>query len=597
MKSLKKFSQQEIVSIADKLGFRPRAEVSDDQYREDLEGYIEEQRMWDRIFGEDALENVRCIQLFPFQVKHKRRMVEGSKKATTFGLFSETGAGKTFKTLSYVVTESRPLFVVCPKSVVLDWYLICKDQPIELLGIANYETLIKCNMYTFSEHSTIDNLKRVQCPYVTSTFREVGSRKVKSFEWHDVPPRSVFAFDEAHKCKNTTSQQSKLMTTLYAYANHPNNKHLGIRIILISATIIERRENLKPFIYVLGYSDRISNSFMSNPEFSVKAFGKKLMTERRMTRLTMAEARTATGDIYTSDIRSQICELDEEKKKKVQESCQTIRDLLSSAKKGKGYLGRRVKERQNIEILKVGIFMDELVKGRQDGYSVAIFVNFKNTMSVLRELVAKEFPSNENGRQYALIEGGQKASERLRQINSFQSGKIKIILVMIGAGSVGIGLHDKIGIYKRMGLVSPPESATVLIQTFGRLDRLGSKSNSVQKVIFVKDTVEEKIAENLGRKIRIIGDLNQDEENVKDNLFMYEEVVEEEIHEEVEEIKIKIDEKKGKIVVIVPDYMVDSFEDGIPPKALMSMKMKNDMYIFDIKYKTDITTYLKQLNA
>jgi hypothetical protein len=91
----------------------------------------------------------------------------------------------------------------------------------------------------------------------------------------------------------------------------------------------------------------------------------------------------------------------------------------------------------------------------------------------------------------------------------FNGDALDVLILNIAAGGEGISLHDFLGNKPRVGLFSPPESATILIQALGRTgDRAGAKSVALNRVIFVADTVEERVFDNVNRKVRNLSLLN-----------------------------------------------------------------------------------------
>ncbi|MFS8159924.1 MAG: helicase-related protein [Candidatus Roizmanbacteria bacterium] len=611
------------MSIADDYNFYPNTELPKAAFEKAFIAHISEHGNTNEVvlrYGDknkkpskskkdtsNGAVEAKPIQLYPFQIKHKKKIIEGLDRYTTFGLFSETGTGKSYLALSVSTTERRPLIICCPKAMVLDWYILSLQHPIEILCICNYETLIKGKMYAFGANVNLDKLVRVDCPYVKKVEGMKGRKKHISFEWTNLPERSLIVFDEAHYCKNPTTQRSKLMTSAYEYANHPQNRIRKIGLLLLSATIIEKKANLRPFMYVLGYANSPSGkSVVDDIEFKVRDFGMKLISERRMTRATMAEARKALGDSHTSDVKTKMFSLDDEDRVKIEALCTEIREILlaTSGDKPKNHLAIRMQKRQEIEALKVGILFKECVIQREAGYAVVIFVNFKGTLEALISMVKQTWPKDQAGNeQYSLIVGGQEAQARLKQVQMFQSGATDIMLAMITAGGIGIGLHDLQGGRPRYGLMSPPESATVTVQALGRIDRIGAKTDSIQRIIFIKDTIEEKIAENLNQKIQTIGDLNGDED--ADNLFLFEvchKYKDDEDDEKVESnfepatISVAIDKQNNRMIITVPDYMVDSFESGIPKQCLPGMQYEDDKYFFALDHLTDMHEFLNRLN-
>lgn len=602
-----KFSYENILLIADEYNFFPDKELPKDEYIYQFSRFLIAKGLDDQIiirYGEQSYTPqpaTKEVNLYAFQVRHKMSMIEGLDKHITFLNASETGTGKTYKTLSLAETEHRPLFVVCPKSVVLDWYLLAMKHKVNILAICNYETLIKGKMYEFSDNAKLDKLPRVDNPYLKKVelTKRIGNGSKVTFEWKDLPQRTLIVFDEAHMCKNIAAQRTQLLISVYDYARHPENLWRKIGILLLSATIIEKRQNLKPFMYVLGYANRPNDgSLIDSPSFNVRKFGQKLMTERRMTRSTMAEARRALNDTHTSDIRTKMFKLDEEARGKIEKLCQEIRDILlaSKDKRPHNHLALRLQKRQEIEALKTGIFHEELTKLRKEGWSVVVFVCFKKTLDALIAMVKEP---------HSVIRGGQKATERLGEVDKFQSGETNIMLSMIGAGGTGISLHDTKGGRPRYALHSPPESATQAIQAFGRVDRIGAKTDSKQCVIFVANTIEEKIAESLNRKMQTIGDLNNDQELV-DNLFLFEVYheyngtndVEADVHEDEDEpmIQVSVNKQEKQVIVTVPDYMVDEFETSLPAECINGMKIFGDKYKFPLKQYYTIIEFLQRLN-
>ena len=86
--------------------------------------------------------------------------------------------------------------------------------------------------------------------------------------------------------------------------------------------------------------------------------------------------------------------------------------------------------------------------------------------------------------------------------------KSKIIICNIKAGGVGISLHDKTGERPRASLISPTWSSIDLQQALGRIHRAGGKSKSLQRILYVANTIEEKIADKIKDKLKNINTLN-----------------------------------------------------------------------------------------
>jgi SNF2 family DNA or RNA helicase len=108
----------------------------------------------------------------------------------------------------------------------------------------------------------------------------------------------------------------------------------------------------------------------------------------------------------------------------------------------------------------------------------------------------------------SIVYGEQTYENRIRIIEDFQSNKTNIIILNIKAGGVGISLHDVYGGHPRISIISPTWNSIDLVQAMGRIHRAGGKTKSLQRIIYVANTVEERIAEKLKTKLKNINSIN-----------------------------------------------------------------------------------------
>lgn len=107
-----------------------------------------------------------------------------------------------------------------------------------------------------------------------------------------------------------------------------------------------------------------------------------------------------------------------------------------------------------------------------------------------------------------IIWGEQILEDRNKNVNNFNTDKSRVIICNIKSGGVGISLHDTIGKYPRISLISPSDSAQDIIQVLGRIHRTNGKTPVTQYILYCKKTIEEKICENMKDKIQNILLLN-----------------------------------------------------------------------------------------
>jgi SNF2 family DNA or RNA helicase len=160
---------------------------------------------------------------------------------------------------------------------------------------------------------------------------------------------------------------------------------------------------------------------------------------------------------------------------------------------------------QQIELIKVNVIIELVNKYIERGHSIAIFVNFIETLNSLKKKLNID----------CTIQGDLLDDEKQQNINDFQKNKKKIILCTLQSGGQSISLHDTSGKHPRVSIISPSFSSVDLVQSLGRIYRAGTKSHAIQHIIFCGNTYEEKICENIKQKINFMSDLTDDDLTLK----------------------------------------------------------------------------------
>jgi hypothetical protein len=156
--------------------------------------------------------------------------------------------------------------------------------------------------------------------------------------------------------------------------------------------------------------------------------------------------------------------------------------------------------RQKIEICKLPVF-EEMARDLYDANnSVVLFVNFRDTLEMLKERLVDL--------KVSVILGDQSQEERDKEIADFQNDVNRICICTLSAGGVGVSLHDVRGKHPRVSVISPNFSAIQFKQALGRIHRANAKTPVVQNVIFCAGTVEEKIRKKLQVKLNSLDTVN-----------------------------------------------------------------------------------------
>jgi len=136
--------------------------------------------------------------------------------------------------------------------------------------------------------------------------------------------------------------------------------------------------------------------------------------------------------------------------------------------------------------------------------------------------------------------GIQSKKDRQKEIDRFQSGKSRFCMFTFKAGGVGLSLHHtdemtrekvrrkpksnwavvedipKIPTRPRVCFLAPTFSAIELVQGLGRCPRLTSLSNTVQIIIFYKNTIEERVAALVNQKLKCLKEVVRTREDWQD---------------------------------------------------------------------------------
>ena len=157
-----------------------------------------------------------------------------------------------------------------------------------------------------------------------------------------------------------------------------------------------------------------------------------------------------------------------------------------------------IRARQKVELLKIPIFIELIEEALESEMSVVVFLNFDDSIKAL----AQRFGTS------CIIKGSNTSEERQKNIDEFQSDIQRLIIVNIQSGGAGLSLHDVTGKYPRLALISPCYSAVLMRQSTGRVWRDSGKTKSIQKIVFVGNTIEEEVCEQVKLKLENLDTLN-----------------------------------------------------------------------------------------
>lgn len=420
---------------------------------------------------------------------------------------SDTGVGKTYMAAAICKEMGRKPIIICPKTLIFNWQCILDFFGVKAFDIVNYETIRTGKTYHNNKYS-----RRIKAPYLNKI--EPNERSGACFEWI-LPQDTIVIFDEVHRCKDPVTENGKL---LYSTKSLIKSK---TPVLLLSATICEKISDMKIPLYLMeritsirDHNEYVRNLFVKYPQHRVRRrdyFNKDLYIIARDNKHSLIiydEIQEFTRRIRIKDLGSnfpsnQWCaqQFVADEPKKIAQAHAKIARLMEELRNnpGSNILAQIQKLKQEIEMRKVPIFIEQANLHLDEGKSVIIFVNYLDSLELIAESLSI----------VCRIHGSQTMKERQEMINLFQSNTERIIICQIRAGGTGISLHDLDGRFPRVTLINYPDRASDLLQALGRAPRSGAKSPVLQRIIFVANVeYEKKIMQNINRKLTNISAIN-----------------------------------------------------------------------------------------
>lgn len=453
-------------------------------------------------------------KLMSYQVEHVQHLLTilNTKNIALDG--SDAGTGKTYCAAAICSQLGLCPIVICPKNVVLNWYHVFEQFEVVPSMITNYECAIRGKYYESKDDFNIG--KRKKCPFIIpyEDKEKKSNVQYREFLW-DVPENTLIIFDEAHKSKNngkintTLVLSSKLLLAEYV---HP------VKILLLSATITDKKECLKSLGIMLNLCNEDNyrqwrRSFMVHRQLEKVFDWNKLhntIFPQLGARMSIDNIQKISKNLFKeNDVQAKSYPMDcaDEIEQIYVEMTEDIRRLKLLENISTGW-GAIIRARQRIELLKVPQFVELAKKYLRKNNSVVIFINYKDTASYISSQIGNE--------PHLFIDGEQDGFERQQVISKFQNDEVHLLICNIMAGGIGISLHDLLGQYPRVSIISPTWTSIDLKQALGRIHRANAKSNAKQRIVYCKDTVEEDICKLVNKKIKNIDTLNDGDLSVHD---------------------------------------------------------------------------------
>uniref|UniRef100_A0A6C0LTA0 Helicase n=1 Tax=viral metagenome TaxID=1070528 RepID=A0A6C0LTA0_9ZZZZ len=453
------------------------------------------------VYSNKVLSNGIKGKLYSYQEGHVIRLITILLKYHIALDNSDTGVGKTIMAIAVAWELNKRPFIICPKSVMYNWLNVCNYIGINYIDIVNLETI------------------KYGRTYISTKFKARKKSKYfnisdGNYEWN-LPSDVMIIIDEAHRCKTYKTDNGKFLVSMKQLIQ------LKIPVLLLSATICEKISDMKIIFYLFDlineiryfnkYCRMIKNKY---PQFRIS---RKNYIKRSdyQNACDNANALILSEEIKNFNSRIKIKDLGDKFPSNQWCAQQFVADEAAEIERAYAeisicfeklknnlsgnHLAMIQKLKQEIELKKIPIFIEQAQLLLEDRKSVIIFANYLDTINILCKILNIK----------CKVVGDQTAEERQRAIDLFQINHEKIIILQVKAGNVGISLHDIYGNHPRAVLLNFPDSAADLLQALGRAPRVGAKTPVIQRIVCVANVEYEKnIMQNINRKLTNISCIN-----------------------------------------------------------------------------------------
>ena len=404
---------------------------------------------------------------------------------------SETGVGKSFNSMGAMRDLNVPFVIISPKPVITPWKKVIADYFSTIhhnfKGIINYELLIR---------------GKKDSPIASFVLHRHSKRP--TFEWK-IPKNTIIIWDEAHRLKNFKTKSSKACQM----ANKQGYKQLflsatlatsplDLRTVGICTKLFKSKDYFKWACEHGVYKGQWGMEF-NNDKNALRRIHKYLF-EQRGVRLQ----RDMIPNFPETEIIVNSYDIDEKDASEIRmvydEMHKELETLTHKEKSDESEMAIRIRALQRAEIIKIPLIEDMVKEGIDDGMSVVVFLNYSDSIDALASRLGT-----------TCIYDGRNEKTRQKNIELFQSNKESVIIANIAAAREGINLGDELGGHPRLSLFSPPYSVTKLKQALGRIHRENSKSKSIQKIIYVAGTQEDRVVKLMGTKLENLTMINNGE--------------------------------------------------------------------------------------
>ena len=396
-------------------------------------------------------------------------------------LADDMGLGKTLQSLALILARAKggPTLVVAPTSVCMNWQAeICRFAPtlnIQLLA-------------DLPRGSTTHSFKPYDVLICSYTLLQQEKKSLASVDWQTI------VLDEAQAIKNAATKRSQAAMQLKGAfrlitTGTPIENHLGELWNLFAFINPGLLGSFKQFnrrfgIPIEKHRDRAARKMLKKliRPFMLRRIKAEVLDELPpRTEVTLQVELSPEERHFYEALRQQALENIESGR---DQGVRQIRILAEIMRLRRACCNPRlVDDSMQIGSSKEQVFsevLDELIGG---GHRALVFSQFTGHLALLRRHL------DDKDISYCYLDGSTAATQRRKQVETFQSGEAPLFLISLKAGGLGLNLTAADYVIH----MDPWWNPAVEDQAADRAHRIGQKRPVTVYRLVTVDTIEEKI--------------------------------------------------------------------------------------------------------
>lgn len=432
----------------------------------------------------------------------------------------EQGLGKTIQSISTIVGLAEmgepvfPCIVICPASTKINWQR-------EWEKFSNRKAMVltdsvKNTWFRFYEMGLADvfitNYESMKKYFVTKMPAKGGY--AKEIELHpNVEKVNSMIVDESHRCKDTKTQQAKIVLKIAQGKN--------VRILLTGTPVVNKPIDLFPQLAILGRLSHFGGGKIFRNRYCEGGRGAANLAELNYLLnehcFFRREKKEVAKDLPEKQRQTILCDIStrREYNKALNDFTKFLEDKgctdLEIAKKLRGEIMVKMGELKKIsargKLNEVKEFISEIM---ESGEKLILFAIHHEIV----DAILKEFPNA------VTVTGRDDQNAKQRSIDAFQNNpNTQLIVCNIKAAGVGITLTAS----SRVAFIEYPWTYADCVQAEDRAHRIGQINNVMCTYFLGQNTIDEDLYRMIQEKRHvanaITGATDQMEMNFIDNIM------------------------------------------------------------------------------